>query len=207
MIILSTAALIPFKEEERKQEYIQGTKNHIRIASQHMDGEVRIVESTGNYIPSFFEELVLPENIVYTRTNNSSLRNKGVNEGVSMRAGLIEFFKRGMIDPDECVVKITGRYQLEEENFVEEAVRLIENKKSHDVVAYHHPDKQLFTGCFAARAKHLLEFVDSVDYQMIEQRMINIESVCSYWASAQRTHIVNKLGVVGKCALGNPFRW
>jgi len=207
MIILSTAALIPFKEEERKQEYIEGTKNYIRIANQHMDGEVRIIESTGNYIPSFFEELVLPENIVYTKTNNSNLRNKGVNEGISIRAGLIEFFKNGMIDPEECVIKVTGRYQFEEDNFIEEAVRLIESEKSHDVVAYLHPDKQLFTGCFATRAKHLLEFVDCVDYQTIEQRMINLESVCSYWASAQRMHIVNKLGIFGKCAFGNPFRW
>lgn len=207
MIILSTAALIPFKEEERKEEYIAGTKNHIRMVSGFMDGEVRVVESTGNYIPSFFETLLPEDDIVYTKTNNSNLRNKGVNEGVSMRAGLIEFFRNGKIDPNECVVKITGRYQFEEDIFVRTAVELIEKKNSHDVVAYLHPDGQLFTGCYAARAKHMLEFVDSVDYQTIESRMINIESVCAYWASVQRTHIVNKLGVVGKCALGNPFRW
>lgn len=207
MIILSTAALIPFKEEERKEEYIQATRNFIRVISDYMDGEIRVIESTGNYIPSFFEEFVLPENIVYTKTNNPNLRNKGVNEFVSIKQGLVDFFTNGLIDPNECVIKVTGRYQLSDNNFVQEAIQLIEKDKTHDVVAYHHPDGQIFTGCMAARAKHLLEFANAVDYESIEKYMINIEQVCAYWATAQRTHFVNKLGVIGKCALGNPFRW
>lgn len=212
MKILATAALISFKEEERKKEYINSIDSFVKIANQYKNSEVLVIESTGNYIPSFFEDFIPKENVVYTKTNNPLYRNKGVNEFLSVGNGLCKFHYDDKIDlANDCIIKITGRYQFEDLDFIDKAIKLIEVDKTHDVVAYHHPDGQIFTGCMAMRASCLLDFSSTINYPMIEQYMINVERCCRSWiddkADGKPSFFIDRLGVVGQCALGNPFRW
>ncbi len=208
MKIISTAALIPRKEEEREQEYRRSMEQLVEI-SKELGAELLVIESTGNYIPSFFNEYVPQDHIVYTRTNNLNLRNKGVNEFVSLATGLKIFLDKGIIQPDECVSKITGRYKTHNSDFYKLSRKLIEEDKTHNVVAHHHPDGQIFTGLYSEKALNMLSFCSQVDYNHIERSMINIEREFQHWVNREQEkyHYVDVLGVHGKCALGTSFDW
>ncbi len=156
--ILFTSALIENQFEIRKEEYLKSYTALIQYGLNPW-----IIEST-NIDHSFYDELT--SRICYPKKNNSSLRNIGVNE-VSALKSVIDFLP---FDDDDIVIKLTGRYFLYDENFI----NLIRENPEYDVYAKWQ-NNQVFTGCIALKWKFFKKFLQSVNLNNMEKKMINLE--------------------------------
>lgn len=159
-IIIFTAALIDLKKEERQQEYIKalGTLALYGYPAPY------IVEAIMPEPPTFLD--TYSPHMLYSNVNNSSLRNKGVNEARS----LLEAIKKWTFDDEQMVIKITGRYFFKNDLFL----RLVE-QSANDAIIKADPYGQIFIGCIALRYKYLKEFLQGLDLFSMEKNMINIE--------------------------------
>lgn len=85
-----------------------------------------------------------------------------------MRIGL-EHFK---FDPETIIIKITGRYPLETDDFL----HLVENNLDADVIVKTYHQDGDCTGLFAMRQKYLLDFLRNyLDFKKMEREMISLE--------------------------------
>lgn len=211
--ILSTAAIIPFKYDERKKEYIEALRQHQDTldADPTCFEQLLVIESTGNEIPSFLEEEVDSSNICYTKTNNSNFRNKGINEFISVKHGLNEFIKLGKLNKDSWVCKITGRYLYNNLSSKPGMYTFLYHHNNGltdlDLVASLNPDGQLFTGFFAAKAKEMIEISNIIEENQstLESHMINVEYVAAQWAKNKKAYYIDFLNISGQCAQGIKF--
>lgn len=161
--ILYTAAIINKHYEMRKEEFL-----HCLKTLQAFGYEPYIVESICQ-APTFFDNYT--KQILYTQTNNPSLHNKGVNEAISMAAGMRNF------DDNDMIVKISGRCYFTSDKFL----RQIEQDPEADAFVKYDPQGQVFTGCFALRAKYLKELLASINYTVMETHMINFEKIVAQY--------------------------
>ncbi len=157
--ILATAALISNQFEMRKQEYIFG----INIIKKY-GYEPFIVESCSSS-PTFLDEL--STNIFYSKSNNFNLKNKGINEAKSIILALDNF----NFNDDDIILKITARYKFLNDYFI----RSIEADPESDIFIKLDSIGQVFTGCFAMRAKYFKEMFNKLDLEHMERLQINIE--------------------------------
>lgn len=160
--ILYTAAIIPQHYEMRKNEYIHSIK------TLHAFGyDPYIVESINKHGPTFFDEYT--QRICYAGTNNPTLKNKGVNEFVSIKKAF-EIFQ---FDDDDMIVKMSGRCYFASNMFL----RHIEKNLHIDAFVKYDRNRQVFTGCFALRARYFKELLDTIDFVSAERHMINLERI------------------------------
>lgn len=157
--ILCTAALIPHQYEMRKTEYI----NSLRKITQF--GYPSYVVESCAQSPTFLDDYAT--HVFYTKTNNPTLHNKGVNEALSMLA-CFRFFQ---FNNDDIIIKLTGRYCFRSDTFL----KRIEQNQSTDIFVKRFDDGQIFTGCFAMRYKYLKQMLEQIDYSRMEKNMINFE--------------------------------
>jgi hypothetical protein len=157
--VIYTAAVLEKSYEMRKKEYL-----HALEVLEKFGVAPYILESC--QAGSFFDETTAA--VFYTKTNNYSLRNKGVNEAKALLCGLPQLG----LDPDQIVVKITGRYFFTEPTLFD----LIDQYPEIDAFVKR-PLNSLstFTGCFALRSRLLHQFLLGLDFQKMEKEMINIE--------------------------------
>ncbi|MFC1841584.1 hypothetical protein ACFLYA_00765 [Candidatus Dependentiae bacterium] len=161
--ILCTAAVLNKHFEGRKAEYIKS----IKIVSE-FGYESYIVEAckSGN---TFLDDY--SSHVFYSNVNNPRLRNKGVNEGRSLK----EAFNHFDFNDNDMIIKITGRYFFEDDSFIS----LVENNP--DVDAFVKIVSNLpgyiwsFSGCFALRSKYFKDMLYSLDFAKMEKEMIDIE--------------------------------
>lgn len=144
----------------RKQEYINCLKKLSELGYQPL-----VVESCVQG-PTFLDDYAT---VFYSQTNNPLLRNKGVNEAESMFASFSHF----NFQDDDMIVKLTGRYSFYSDLFLNN----IKNYPDTDIFVKEFSDGQMFTGCFAIRFKHLKELLTHIDYNLMEQNMVNIERI------------------------------
>ncbi len=157
--IICTAALIDNQAKTRQQEY----KNALTSLVQF--GFHPYVFESIKRKSSFLDNL--SHHIFYTQTNNTALRNKGVNEAMSMIEGL----KMSHFSPNDMMIKITGRYCFKDDSFI----RLVETHPEIDIFIKRDSHSTAFTGCYAIRYKHLLNFLNNLDLAKMERYMICIE--------------------------------
>lgn len=158
--VVCTTALIPDKYEERKKQYI-----HSLQKLQTMGCDFYVVESCKKG-PTFLDEYC--NNVCYTQSNNPSWAkgkgNYGLNEVLSLTIGLQHF----NFDPDDMIIKLTGRYALEKDEFI----RLVENNPQADAFLRAWNDSDAYTGLFAIRLKYLVDFLNSIDFVKMERTPI-----------------------------------
>jgi hypothetical protein len=159
--ILYTAALIDQQYEERKNEYIAC------LQSLKARGYTNpyIVEAIKKNSPTFLDEHSI--NVFYSTVNNIHLKNKGVNEGKTMLQALNHF----NLDPDTMILKITGRYPF----ISDDLFQCIKDNPGADAIVKMDPYGQGITACFALRARYLKDMLEHLDYNRMEQNMINVE--------------------------------
>lgn len=158
--VLCTAALINNQYEMRKQEYINCLQKLSVLGYQPI-----VVESCIQG-PTFLDNYAT---VFYSRTNNPQLRNKGVNEAIS----ILSSFNHFNFQDNDMIIKLTGRYLFYSDQFFKD----IENSPNTDIFVKEFSDGQIFTGCFAIRFKLLKEFLTHINYIWMEQNMINIEQL------------------------------
>ena len=159
--ILYTAAIIDKHYQMRKEEFLYCIKT-----LQAFGYEPYIVESICHG-PTFFNDYA--KNICYTKTNLSYIRNKGVNESLSMQEGLKIF----AFDDNDMIVKISGRCYFTSDKFLQ----YIDKHPEIDAFVKYDPHRQVFTGCFALRACYFRRLLDIIDYNKMELEMINFERI------------------------------
>lgn len=173
--VLYTAAIIDKHYQMRKEEFLYSLKT-----IQAFGYEPYIVESICQG-PTFFDDYA--KHIYYTKTNNSRLRNKGVNEAISMAAGIRKYD----FNDNDMIVKISGRCYFASDKFL----RQIEQHPEIDAFVKYDPHGQVFTGCFALRAKYLKELLKSIDYTMMEIQMINFEKIVAQYIDSIKSRGAN----------------
>lgn len=145
--VLFTSAIISGDEayvEERKQDYI---RNLQLLKSYGCD--VYVVESCREG-PTYLNEHCVQVN--YTRSNDPNV-SKSRNEVSSMRIGFSHF----NFQPDDMIIKITGRYVLQTEEFI----KLVKDNIDADVILRMWDSDDAYTGLFAVRGRVFLDFMDN----------------------------------------------
>lgn len=159
--IVCTAALTSRNYEERKQQYIKSLSllNYYAL-------DPYFIESLAHG-PTFLDEYC--NHVCYTQSNDASLVNYGINEVVALQIGLKHF----NFDPETIIIKLTGRYPLESDEFV----RYVENNFDADaIVKTWDEGTYACTGLFAMRLNYFLDFLNHhVNYQIMEEYLIPLE--------------------------------
>ncbi len=142
--VLFTAAIIPEGFEDRRIQYIRNLK---LLASYGCD--VYVVESCQSG-PTFLDGFC--DHVCYTKSNDPSA-TKSVNEAVSMNIGLQYFH----FDPEEMIIKITGRYVLKTNEFIS----MVRDHSNVDIIARVWNASDAYTGCYAIRVKYLEDLLNN----------------------------------------------
>lgn len=160
--VVCSAALIPHMYEQRKRQYIRSLKRISQLGYQPY-----VVESCVAG-PTFFDEY--SSRVFYSRSNDSSLKNKGVNESVSM---LKAFEAWNDIDDNDMILKLTGRYYLQSDKIL----RFLENNPQVDALAKFEKMERVsvLTGCFAMKFGLFKEMLRAFDYDKMERELICVE--------------------------------
>lgn len=141
--VLFTAAIIKDNAKQRKEHYC----THLKKLKSY-GCEVYVVESCQEG-PTYLDEYC--DHVCYTHSNKS-LESKSYNEVVSMDIGMRYFdFK-----PDDLVLKVTGRYILEDRRFI----NFVENHADADIIARIWSQIDAFTGYFAIRKNVFDQLID-----------------------------------------------
>jgi hypothetical protein len=167
--VVCTAAIIPIKVEERRDQYVRALSRVVEFGYHPY-----IVEScvTG---PTYLDDW--SKHVLYTQTNDTSLNNKGVNEFTSM----LHAFNTWNFNDDDIVVKLTGRYFFQTDEFI----RFLEDADDIDcaakfvTVAAGLPTEvdAVLTGCFAMRFGLFKQMLNFFDYDELEREMLCVEHV------------------------------
>ncbi|HEX2978594.1 MAG TPA: hypothetical protein VHO47_05725 [Candidatus Babeliales bacterium] len=162
--ILLTAALAATHYEIRKEQYIESL---VRLSALGYK-DVYVVEALMKNGPTFLDNY--SKNIFYSQKNNSSWIYPGANEGITMLDALNHF----NFDPDDMIIKMTGRYYLITDSFF----KLVQNNiEKYDVFVKPnlHTPGDIATACFAMRCRDLKEMLDSFDFNWVGTSYFSIE--------------------------------
>lgn len=166
--IVASAAIIDNQFELRKKQYIYSLE-----VLNNFGYEPYIVEACLSSGPSFLDQYC--SKVYYAHTNDSTLRNKGVNEARS----LLAFFDQCNFKDDDMIIKITGRYFFENDFFI----KLVESTPEIDAIArgwgQADPSIAIFTGCFAMRYKHFKKMIKEINFERMEAEWIDIERIAA----------------------------
>lgn len=133
IVFIITTAIIPERQEERKDDYIKSISNVIKFTSD-LDVQIVIVESTFQR-ESYLDTFKVP--VLYTNNNSIPTINKGVKEITDV----FQVIRELNISDDKFIVKMTGRYQMDnpKTSFLE-ALRN-KNANTKAIVRYGYFDK------------------------------------------------------------------
>ncbi len=164
--VIGTAAIIPTLYEQRKKQYTRAINRIVEFGYHPY-----IVESCVRG-PTFLDGL--SKNTLYSKTNNASLKNKGVNEFKS----LLYAFNEWPFDDDDIIVKLTGRYFFQ----MDTLIRFLEDADDVDCAAKFLTVPitgvdAVLTGCFAMRFGLFKEMLEFFDYDELESGMVCVEHV------------------------------
>jgi hypothetical protein len=159
--VICTAALADSYYEFRKQQYIDA----FTILAQYGYSNVFIVEALKKHGPTFLEDY--STHVFYATRNNPSLKNQGINEAIT----LLEACEHFNFDPEDMIIKFTGRHKLISDYFL----KIVENNPEFDAFVKVNEDENVFTLGFAMRYKYLKEMYETIDYSDLNEKMIPIE--------------------------------
>ncbi len=194
--VVCTAALIKDQEEQRKKEYIDSLNTLLSYGMW-----TYVLESCSSENFTFLDQHA--GTVYYTKTNDPTLRNKGVNEALS----LINGFSHFQFNDNDMVIKLTGRYHCNTDTII----KLVEENPEYDAIIKKDAHGQVFTGCFAMRYFHFKNMLESFDFNSMEKNMINLEQkVADYLASHPNIRVleVQKIDVSARIGNGDTvYQW
>ena len=119
ILVLATASLLDIKYEMRKQEYIKSLKILNQLGYDFYCVENIKNENEKTFLDDYCDK------VYYSHSNDFTIKgNKGINELKALKAA-IDYFN---FDENDIVVKITGRYCFDNNNFF----KLIESNPNFD---------------------------------------------------------------------------
>lgn len=186
--LVLSAALNDNYYEFRKQQYIET----LGILSDFGYQNPYIVEAIKKQGPTFLDEYT--KNVFYSSANIAGLKNYGINEARTMLEGLIYFD----FDDEDMIIKMTGRYQPISDKFF----KLVE--QNPDIDAFVKVDQwgNVFTLCFAMRYKHIITMYSDMNYNAMEQHMINVEHEVGNYIKKQKQQGTIKVMYIDRLDIG-----
>jgi len=160
--IVLSAALTEASYELRKQQYIDSLLIFKKMGYEN----VYVIEAIKRHGPSFLDDYTT--NVYYSLANDATYKNIGTNEARTLLDGLNQF----NFDPDDMIIKFTGRYQLLSDSFI----KLVQNNPDYDAFVHFHPNGNIYTLAFAMKCKHVCEMYASMDLVKMEREWICVET-------------------------------
>jgi hypothetical protein len=189
--LLYSAALIEHQAKQREEEYRQCAKS---LESYGFKDPYIVEAIKGKESTTFLN--TLSKHVFYSTVNDSSVINKGVNEGRTMLQALDHF----SFDPNDMVLKITGRYPMEIDAFSQR----IKNNPDIDAIVKTDKIGRTYTACFALREKYLRDMLTSINYKgMIQDKTLEIENEFETYlkkmaAKGMQILYINNLGIFAR---------
>ena len=193
MIYFLVSTSLFYESETRKKEYINGiTKLKNMVDKLNIkNSEIIIIENNGER-KTFLDDFGCK--VFYTYNNFIQVRNKGYKELRDIR-DCIDKFK---IQDDDFIVKITGRYILEEESEFMNVIAKIHETPYDCVIKYGNFGTPLsikvhdcITGLIGMRCSYVKKIVYPNDFEHVEVKWAD----ATYMIEDAKIHIVDKLGI------------
>jgi hypothetical protein len=186
MKVLFTSALIPYRYEERKEEYIDSFnslcpmigKDNIIIGEFYLDTH----QQQTLFLAGLTEKFHL------TKTHQQGIRNKGV----LWIKGMLKMIEESGVEDEDYLIHLTGRYKFDDDILF----RAIKENPDYDIY-YKKTDggTQGFTGGFGCKGSVMVEFLKSVDLNRMEMSMINIERIFKEFADTKSCFYLDEMGI------------
>ena len=113
--VIITAANIPEAYEKRKRQYIDSIETCLKYAS--LFDSYTVLECV-----SAHEDYLSPYNTYY-----STKSNKRINKGADELTHLLAYLEQSQLPDDTCIIKLSGRYMIEDSYFFDKVAELHEN--------------------------------------------------------------------------------
>jgi hypothetical protein len=182
--LVLSAALTDAHYEFRKQQYLES----FNLLASYGCRDFYIVEALKKQGPTFLEDYT--KNVFYATVDNPRLRNKGINEALTLLEGFLHFG----FDPEDMIIKMTGRYHLLSDFFL----KLVENNPDYDAVVKFDYVGQVHTLGFAMRCKYFIDMFTHIDYNAMERNFTNIEEEVGKYVRRSMENGTMKVFVVDK---------
>lgn len=191
--IVLTTALTSAHYEFRKQQYIRA----FETLQSFGYSDFYIVEALAKEGPTFLDDY--SKNVFYATVNDPCCKNQGVNESRTLLEALHVF----NFDPDDMIIKLTGRHCLTSDYFL----RVASLSNVDAVISYckgrlpAFADGMVPAFCFAMKYKHLCQMYKEIDYELMQLHDVPIEWVIPYFISQKKNEhdfkilVLEKLGI------------
>lgn len=171
--ILFTAAIIEDPNGSRQACYIRNLQYLKRYGC-----DVYVVESCQQG-PTYLDQYC--DHVCYTKSNNKN-ETKSNNEVNSMLIGM-KYFN---FDIDDMIIKVTGRYVLEDDQFIS----LVKNNLEADIIARIWNEKDAYTGYFAIKMKHLINMLNHYyDVYNTKNKYYAVEHALGDYITLNKNHL------------------
>lgn len=187
--LLITTSLVERNFEERKRRYMNGITTALRRFKEIANCKIIILENNGSR-STFLDDFGM--DVFYTN-NNQLQTNIGNKELVDLRQ-CIEHYK---IQEEDFVIKLSGRYILQEQSEFMEA--LLEHKDTKDAILlygyFYGPQykrvRDCVTGLIGMKCKHLMRIQPVAFNGCIEWHWADV----ALSIPEEREHKVRTLGI------------
>jgi hypothetical protein len=136
----------------RKERYMNSIKSLLKMIENEMEIKAIVVENNGSR-RTYLDELGC--DVVYTKNNEKRYAHKGVNELLDMQ----EVIRRYEMKDEDMIIKLTGRYKVIDETFVNLVKTKMERYdafvKFYNVCALEYMQNDSVMGLFGLRCKYL----------------------------------------------------
>lgn len=146
-----------YNNQHRQNRYIECIKSLLQIVGANDKIKPIIVENNG-FRKTYLDDLNC--DIVYTNSNNQHFSHKGVNELLDIK----EVINKYNIDNNDFIIKLTGRYKLLNNIFLDLIINNIDNYnydafvKFFNVCSLQYTHNDCVLGLFSIKCKYLKQF-------------------------------------------------
>ena len=177
----------------RKNQYIKGISNLKDVISKKdiQNYKIIIVENNG-FRNTYLDELGCE--VYYTNNNSLSTKNKGNKE----LQDILDCINKYNINENDFIVKMTGRYILEDGSDIFEVLKNINNINYDCIIKYgsylnplNYKVEDCITGLIGMRCKYVKQIKFADQDTPIEHNWGKI----TYLIDDSKIHIVDKLGI------------
>jgi len=193
-LVITTASIpkescltqLGYNYEIRERDYIDSFKSALKF--KDLFDSITIIETISREKVDYLENSGI--NVYYSNFDNSFV-NKGLNEMFHIR----DFIENNNIDDNDLVVKLSGRYIMENDNILSINSDFI---AKYDGDIYDPINRGVHTFFFAFIKKSFVEFINSIDINVVNSIHISIEWVVKEFLLKKNIKILDssyKLGV------------
>lgn len=163
--IIFTSALIENKFEQRKQEYLSAYNSLKNLINKESIFILECYSDNLQFLQNFDCAKFL------SLSHKTNIKNKGVLEFEALKKFINS--NSNLFKDDDYIVKITGRYKLKSNKFFQ----LLNKSENLEFVGkLMNNNTQVFAGLFAMKFMHLKNFLNTLNFEILEQNMICIEN-------------------------------